>query len=86
MHESLSENTENLINAAQGSGKAAQRRDHMFQAIRPTPPPTQIWEGKGGVFYSLNPHYRGSALKDVIKYFTTFFASKFFSLFSSSKT
>ena len=29
---------------------------------------------------------RISALKDVIKYFTTFFASKFFFLFSSSKT
>ena len=29
---------------------------------------------------------RISALKDVIKYFTTFFASKFFSQFSSSKT
>ena len=30
--------------------------------------------------------YRISALKDAIKYFTTFFASKFFSLFSPSKT
>ena len=30
--------------------------------------------------------YRISALKDVTKYFTTFFASKFFPLFSSSKT
>ena len=30
--------------------------------------------------------YRISALKDVIKDFTTFFASKIFFLFSSSKT
>lgn len=50
MHESLSENTENLINAAQGSGKAAQRRDHMFQAIRPTPPPLKFGREKGVCF------------------------------------
>ena len=52
--------------------------------------PPQIWEENGGVSYSLNvaylARYRISALKDVIKYFTTFFASKFFPLFSASKT
>ena len=52
-------------------------------------PPT-IWEEKGGASYSPNVAYlacyRISALKDVIKYFTTFFASKIFFLFSSSKT
>ena len=51
--------------------------------------PPQIWEKIGGASYSPNvaylAHYRISALKDVIKYFTTFFASIFF-LFSSSKT
>ena len=52
--------------------------------------PPQIWEKNGGASYSPNvaylARYRISALKDAIKYFTTFFASKFFSLFSSSKT
>ena len=42
----------------------------------------QIWEEIGDVSYSPNvaylAHYRISALRDVIKYFTTFFASKFF--------
>ena len=50
----------------------------------------QIWEENGGASYGLNvaylARYRISALKDVIKYFTTFFASKIFFLFSSSKT
>ena len=52
-------------------------------------PPLQIWEEKGGVSYSLNvaylARYRISALKDFIKYFTTFFALIFFFLFTSSK-
>ena len=52
--------------------------------------PPQIWEENGGASYSPNVAslacYRISALKDVIKYFTTFFASKFFFLFSFSKT
>ena len=52
--------------------------------------PPQIWEENGGVSYNPNvaylARYRISALKDVIKYFTTFFASKFCFLFSSSKT
>ena len=60
----------------------------IFRIIRRTP--HQIWEENRGVSYSPNvaylARYRISALKDVIKYFTTFFASKFFSLFSSSKT
>ena len=46
--------------------------------------------GNGGGSYSPNvaylTRYRISALKDVIKYFTTFCASKIFFLFSSSKT
>ena len=46
-------------------------------------PPPQIWEENGGAFYSPSVaylvQYRISALKDVIKYFTTVFASKFFS-------
>ena len=50
----------------------------------------QIWEENGGASYSPNvaylARYRISALKDVIKYSTTFFASKFFFLFYSSKT
>ena len=49
-----------------------------------------MWEGNGGAPYSPNvaclARYRISALKDVIKYFTTFFASKFPPLFSSFKT
>ena len=52
--------------------------------------PPQIWEEEGGASSSPNvaylARYRISALKDVIKYFTTFFASKLFFLFSSSKT
>ena len=48
--------------------------------VRRTTP--QIWAENGGVSYSLNvaylAHFRISALKDVIKYFTTFFASKIF--------
>ena len=51
--------------------------------------PPQIWEEKGGASYSPNVAYltlyRISALKDVIKYFTTFFASKLFSYFSPLK-
>ena len=58
--------------------------------IRQTFPPPQIWEENGGASYSPNVAYlacyRISVLKDVIKYFTTFFASNFFFLFSSSKT
>ena len=46
--------------------------------------------GNGGASYSPNvaylARYRTSALKDVIKYFPTFFASNFFFLFSFSKT
>ena len=60
----------------------------IFWTIRHTPPP-QIWEENGGVSYSLNVAYIyiGEILcYYVIKYFTTFFASKFFFLFSSSKT
>ena len=50
----------------------------------------QIWEENRGVSYSLNvaylAHGEGRGIY-VIKYFTTFFASKnFFFLFSSSKT
>ena len=51
--------------------------------------PPKIWEENGGASYSLNvaylAHYRISALKDVIKYFTTFFASKIFPYFSPRK-
>ena len=48
--------------------------------------PSQIWEENGGASYSLNVAYlacyRMSALKDVIKYFTTFFLlQKFFPYF-----
>ena len=53
----------------------------IFWTIRHTFPP-KIWEEYGGVSYSPNvaylAHYRISALKDVVKYFTTFFASNFF--------
>ena len=53
------------------------------------PPSHQIWEENGGASYSLNvaylAHYRISALKDVIKYFTTFFASNFFPYFPPVK-
>ena len=49
--------------------------------------PPQIWKENGAVSYSKNVAYparhRISALKDGIKYFTTFFPSKFFSLLSS---
>ena len=66
------------------SVKAYGRMFHIFQTIRRMPP---IWEEKGGAPYSPNvaylARYRISALKDVIKYFTTFFASKIFFLFSS---
>ena len=52
--------------------------------------PQQIWEENEGASYSPNvvylACYRISALKNVIKYFTTFFASKSFFLFPSSKT
>ena len=52
--------------------------------------PPKIWEEGGGASYSPNvaylARYRISALKDVIKNSTTFFASKMFPLFSSSKT
>ena len=53
--------------------------------------PPQFWEETGGASYSVNvdyylDHYRIPALKDVIKYFTTFFASKNIFLLSSSKT
>ena len=50
----------------------------------------QIGEENRGASYSLNvaylAHYRNSALKDVIKYFTTSFASKFFSYFPPLKS
>ena len=50
----------------------------------------QIWEENRGASHSPNvaylARYRISALKDVIKYFTTFFASNNFPLFSASKT
>ena len=49
----------------------------------------QIWEENGGASYSPNvaylARYRISALKDVIKYFTTLFASKFFPYFPPLK-
>ena len=47
--------------------------------------PPQIWEENRGASYSPNVAYlvcyRISALKDVIKYFTTFFASNFFNFY-----
>ena len=51
--------------------------------------PLQIWEGNGGASYSPNVAYLacgGGGAIYVIKHFTTFFASNFFFLFSSSKT
>ena len=65
------------------------RAYHISQTIRHTFP-SKIWEKSGGASYSPNvaylAHYRISALKGAIKYFTTFFASNFFVLFSSFKT
>ena len=57
----------------------------MFFGLYDSLPQRKIWEENGGVSYSPNvaylTHYRISALKDVIKYFTAFFALIFFPIF-----